>query len=156
MAREDLKRVTAKNKPSREEMHERIGELQAQQVMDRGRITELEAAGVVHRAEIVQLEAQGVVDREVIDHLEGEGDLYRDLVTHLKAQGVLEQQRIANLEIALMSARRIGAAMGILMTSREMTDEQAFDALQTASKRRNCELHEVADDVILNGTLNVA
>ncbi|MFZ1666467.1 MAG: response regulator, partial [Flavobacteriales bacterium] len=64
------------------------------------------------------------------------------------------QNRVANLEMALSSNRRIGAAIGVLMASRHVTSEEAFALLRTASNESNRKLHEVADQVVLTGCLD--
>jgi hypothetical protein len=65
------------------------------------------------------------------------------------------QTKVANLEIALVSARRIGMAMGIVMASHHVTDEQAFDLLRQASQRLHRKLRDVAEDVIYTGALEL-
>ena len=61
--------------------------------------------------------------------------------------------KIVNLEIALTSSRRIGMAIGILMARFTVRDDVAFDMLRTASQAHNRKVREVAEDVILTGTL---
>jgi hypothetical protein len=120
-----------------------------------GQIDDLRGRHATDRQHIDRLEEQRVVDRELIAHLEGEGVLDRELITRLEIQGVVDRDRIANLETALISARRIGAAMGILMNRYQMTDEQAFDALRVASQHRHRKLRDVAEDVIMTGVLDL-
>ena len=54
-----------------------------------------------------------------------------------------------------MSARGIGAAMGILMERNKITDEQAFELLRLASQHTHRKLRDVADELILTGALDV-
>jgi AmiR/NasT family two-component response regulator len=61
--------------------------------------------------------------------------------------------KIANLESALKTGRRIGIAIGIVMSRFKVRDEAAFEMLRTASQRQNRKLRDVAEDVILAGTL---
>ncbi|MGY1603927.1 ANTAR domain-containing protein [Geodermatophilus sp. SYSU D00815] len=61
--------------------------------------------------------------------------------------------RAAGLERAQLSNRRIGMALGILMARGGLTEQQAFDALRTASSRRNVRLRDLAEQVIFTGTL---
>ena len=68
-------------------------------------------------------------------------------------QAALEQDHIANLEKALASNRRIGAAIGILMCRHSITEDEAFLRLRTASQHNNRKLREVADDVMLTSQL---
>jgi hypothetical protein len=64
-----------------------------------------------------------------------------------------ERDRVANLTVALETNRRIGAALGIIMAQRKVTDDQAFDLLRTVSQRRHVKLRELADEVVLTGEL---
>ena len=75
------------------------------------------------------------------------------VIAALEAEGVLDRERIANLEVALVTARRIGVAMGILMERSRLTDEQAFDELRRVSQRRARKLRDVAEDLVYSGQL---
>jgi AmiR/NasT family two-component response regulator len=57
-----------------------------------------------------------------------------------------------HLEQALVSNRRIGMAMGILMERHRITEERAFDRLREMSQRRNMKLRELAEQVIDTGS----
>lgn len=59
----------------------------------------------------------------------------------------------ANLQSALASNRRIGTAVGILMAHRRITDSSAFELLRLVSQSTHRKLREIAEDVILTGTL---
>ncbi len=59
-----------------------------------------------------------------------------------------------DLQAALESNRRIGMAIGILMATRRLTDEAAFEWLRQASNVRNLKLRVVAEEVIHQGTLD--
>ncbi len=63
------------------------------------------------------------------------------------------ENRSANLERALSSNRQVGAAIGILMASHKLTNDQAFALLREASNKTNRRLSDVADDVVLTGRL---
>lgn len=91
------------------------------------------------REEVSDLHRQREIDRELIDQLRHEAVAYRD--------------KIANLETALATARRIGAAMGILMARLAFTEDEAFDALRTVSLHTNRKLRELADQVVLTGEM---
>lgn len=71
----------------------------------------------------------------------------------ISLQHAMEQRRRENLEIALESSRVIGMAMGIIMSSKLFTADQAFDALRKASQESNRKLRDVAFDVTETGTL---
>ena len=59
----------------------------------------------------------------------------------------------ANLQVALASNRRIGTAIGILMAHQRITDAAAFELLREASQRTHRKLRDIAEDVVLTGTL---
>lgn len=63
------------------------------------------------------------------------------------------EARIANLEHALVSNRRIGMALGILMARHGLTEQQAFDLLRLQSSRRNVKLAALAEEVVYTGVL---
>jgi AmiR/NasT family two-component response regulator len=63
------------------------------------------------------------------------------------------QRSMTDLQAALESNRRIGIAIGILMTRLRITDEAAFDLLRRASNDRNVKLRQVAEEVIYTGAL---
>lgn len=63
------------------------------------------------------------------------------------------EERISHLQIALTGNRRIGAAIGVLMALRKVSEEQAFDLLRNTSQRTRRKLREVADDVTRTGDL---
>jgi DNA-binding response OmpR family regulator len=65
------------------------------------------------------------------------------------------EDKAANLGRALASNRRIGIAVGVLMTRDLLTAEEAFSQLRDASQRLNRKLYEIADDVVLTGMLPV-
>jgi hypothetical protein len=57
-------------------------------------------------------------------------------------------EEIAQLRDALVSNRRIGMAMGILMRDRDVDEHEAFAALRRISQNSNRKLRDVAEDVI--------
>jgi GAF domain-containing protein len=79
------------------------------------------------------------------------------LATHgaLAHASARRQDKIDNLEQALVNSRRIGTAIGVLMASYRVTDEQAFDLLRIASQSKHRKLIAVAEDVIESGELEL-
>jgi AmiR/NasT family two-component response regulator len=55
------------------------------------------------------------------------------------------------LQRALVTSRRIGMAMGILMERHRLTAEEAFDQLRDLSQGRNVKLRELAEQIIYTG-----
>ena len=62
-------------------------------------------------------------------------------------------QLASNLTLALESSRRIGAAIGILMCSLKLSEDEAFGRLRAKSQLANRKLRLVAEDVLLAGEL---
>ena len=79
------------------------------------------------------------------------------LATHgaLAFTAAQRQDKIDNLNRALDSSRRIGAAIGILMATHKVTYQQGFDLLRIASQSSHRKLADLADDVMLSGTLEL-
>ncbi len=61
--------------------------------------------------------------------------------------------RTANLEQALATNREIGQAIGILMATDQITADQAFDRLRSASQHLHRKLRGIAADVVQTGIL---
>ncbi|MGX7680559.1 GAF and ANTAR domain-containing protein [Jatrophihabitans sp. DSM 45814] len=62
-------------------------------------------------------------------------------------------ERAQNLEVAVTSNRRIGIAIGILMTEYRIQEQEAFDMLRVFSQHQHHKIRDVAEDVILTGAL---
>ena len=79
------------------------------------------------------------------------------MATHgaLVVAGVVARENAANLERALVNSRSIGMAMGILMSSQLLTVDEAFTLLRIASQNRNRKIHDIAQDVVATGTLEL-
>jgi len=63
------------------------------------------------------------------------------------------EDQATNLEAALESSRAIGVALGVLMSARKVTQDQAFDLLRAASQNLHRKLRTVAAEVVETGTL---
>ena len=71
----------------------------------------------------------------------------------LRTRAEAAEDRADNLERALLTNRRIGMAIGILLERLRVTEEQAFDVLRQESMRQNVRLAQVAEQVVYTGTL---
>jgi hypothetical protein len=67
---------------------------------------------------------------------------------------VQHQERAAQLERALHTSRRIGAALGILMVTEGVDLDRAWELLSMASQNRNIKLAALADSVVQTGRLH--
>jgi AmiR/NasT family two-component response regulator len=75
------------------------------------------------------------------------------LLDQLTARARSAEDKVAHLERALASNRRIGMAVGILMCQLQLTEDQAIAELRTASQHRNVKVRELAETVIYIGRL---
>jgi GAF domain-containing protein len=71
----------------------------------------------------------------------------------LALQNAGAQRKTDNLEVALESSRQIGTAIGILMSSRLITADRAFDELRTVSQHTHRKIRDVAAEVMETGAL---
>jgi hypothetical protein len=71
----------------------------------------------------------------------------------LRTRAEAAEDRADNLERALLTNRRIGMAIGILLERLRVTEEEAFDVLRRESMRQNVRLAQVAEQVVYTGTL---
>lgn len=63
------------------------------------------------------------------------------------------REKVAQLEQALVTSRKIGAAVGILMATHKVTYDDAFLLLRETSQQCNVKLRQVALDVLDEGCL---
>jgi hypothetical protein len=80
-----------------------------------------------------------------------------DRVSHERLRDAMAraQDQATNLAEAVDSNRRIGQALGILMISYKLTDQQAFDLLRGVSQHTHRKLRDIADDVCHTGSLDL-
>ena len=64
--------------------------------------------------------------------------------------GLKQEKNLGQLEKALATSRTIGAAVGVLMASRNVDQEEALRVLREASSRANKPMRELAQ-VIVSG-----
>jgi len=65
------------------------------------------------------------------------------------------RETILNLEKALQSNRQIGIAVGVIMATYQLTPERSFELLRLASMNHNRKLRDIAESVVLTGTLDL-
>jgi hypothetical protein len=102
------------------------------------------------REEARRLREESAATRaQLAAHRASRGGLSADWRSRLAAA----EDRSAQLERALASNRRIGIAIGVLMTRLHLTDAEAFELLRQVSQKRNVKLRELAEDVIYTGSV---
>lgn len=118
-------------------------------VLGLAKATASQAAHVRRLARAVRLASASL--RETVGSTRS-GGAVEDL---LEVRSVLAgaRQRADNLQRALISNRRIGMAIGILMVTRHLPEAEAFECLKQESQRRNVKLRDVAEQVIYTGSL---
>ena len=107
------------------------------------------------QAQIDDLLHQITLNRSAIDALKVRADaseaqalIDRDMIAELQRDGVLSQAHAAEMDVALKSSRTIGAAIGLIMGSRNLSEKEAFEVLRTASQNSNRKLRELAADLV--------
>jgi hypothetical protein len=88
-------------------------------------------------------------------HRPPQQDHTAETIDQLRQELAEARDKIANLERALTSSRRIGAAMGVLMYRHKITIDQAFELLRVASQVTHRKLRDVAEDVLTSGELTL-
>ena len=92
-------------------------------------------------------------DRARIAAAEGRLDVHDELIAELQAEGLITSEHAAHLEVALKTARTIGAAVGIIMALLHVSEVEAFALLRKASNDGNRKLRVVAQEVVRTGCL---
>lgn len=90
-------------------------------------------------------------DRRRLSDVEGRLDVHEEVIAELQTEGLISSERATHLEVALQTARTIGAAIGIVMTRYRVSEVEAFDLLKKASQDSNRKLRLVAQEVVLTG-----
>ena len=100
--------------------------------------------------------SEQVLDAESrrVDRLEERVDVHEAMIAVLQADGSLRGDQAAQLEQALRTSRIIGAAIGIVMAKRDISDVDAFRALSRASQESNRKLRVIAEEVVRSKDLN--
>jgi hypothetical protein len=102
--------------------------------------------GLIRRADDAEARADAANRR--VDLMEERSVLDRELIAALQAEGVLNQEHVAELQAALVSSRTIGAAIGILMASRQVSQDDALTILKETSQRTNTKLRALAETLV--------
>jgi hypothetical protein len=98
------------------------------------------------RAAVSEVRADAAEERT--DAIETQALVDRDMIADLQRDGVLSRDHATQMEEALRSSRTIGAAIGIIMASRHLTEDQAFEVLKAASSSSHRKLRDLASDLV--------
>jgi hypothetical protein len=105
------------------------------------------------RADAADVRADAADDRADaaearVDDLAAQLRVDRDMIAELQQEGVLGREHAEQMEQALKSSRVIGAAIGMLMASRNVREDEAFDILRAASANSNRKLRDIAQELV--------
>jgi AmiR/NasT family two-component response regulator len=96
---------------------------------------------------IDELHKRAAADRKLIANMAAEGVADRELIAALASEGIAGRKQLEEVKAALIVSRRIGAATGVLMGTRHISEDKAFEQLRDECDRSNRSLSEVADEV---------
>jgi tetrahydromethanopterin S-methyltransferase subunit F len=116
-----------------------------------GQIDALKRRVAVNRADIDALAARANDSDARADDIEARAQIDRDMIAALEDEGVLNRKHAEQLEQALRSSRTIGAAIGMIMASRNVGEDEAFAILKRASQNSNRKLRELAHELVTSG-----
>ena len=85
--------------------------------------------------------------------MQARADLDRELIVELQADGVVSREHAQQMEEALRTSRTIGAAIGVIMASRAVSQDEAFAILKHASSSSNRKLRDLAAEIVEIGRL---
>ena len=103
------------------------------------------------RSDDMDARSDAVDDR--LKRMQAASNLDREMIVELQAAGVVSQEHAAQMEEALRSSRTIGAAIGMIMASRQVSDDDAFAILKGATNRK---LRDLAEDLVRRGAAGVS
>jgi hypothetical protein len=124
---------------------------EAREGIARDRADASEAREHLAKSRVDAIEALAAKDSLRIDDLEAHVDIDRQMILELHDAGVLKHDQVQQLETALRTSRMIGQAIGMIMTRRFVTQDEAFTLLQRASNNTNRKLRDIAEDMVLTG-----
>jgi hypothetical protein len=133
------------------ELIDLVERLEAQGIVDRRAIARLVEQHESDLDLIAALRDSAIGERDAMSMLQLQHEVDQAMVAELQADGLVDREKIANLEIALSTARRIGAAVGIVMALEKVTEDVAFQRLIAASQNTNRKLRDVAEEVLTVG-----
>jgi hypothetical protein len=136
------------------DLQRQVDKLAAQVTINRADIDALQFRTADARGRADAIDAHVEAERQRIDALEVRVDIDKELITELLTEGVVQREHADQLKEALASSRKIGAAIGIVMANRRITDEQAFEVLRRASQLANRKIRVLADDIVRTGDVS--
>lgn len=93
-------------------------------------------------------------DRLKIADLEARLDINEKILSELQMEGLIDRDHAVHLQEALRTSRMIGAAIGIVMASRKVSEVEAFAIISRASQNTNRKVRVLADEVVNTGDVS--
>lgn len=143
--------MTDARPPASDESERRLDELEARVAAIRADIDALLQRADQSNSRANDAEARATEHSTRLDAFEARLDVDREVMARLQADGLINDEHAAHLTHALHSSRRIGAAMGIIMAARKVSEQQAFELLSRGSQYSNRKLHVLAEDIVVKG-----
>ena len=84
------------------------------------------------------------------DESEAQAALDRDILATLQIDEELTRKHVEQLQVALQTSRVIGAAIGMVMSSRGIGQDEALAVLKEASSRGNVKLSVLCANMVRN------
>lgn len=84
------------------------------------------------------------LDSARVDKIEAAELVDREMIAELQADGELSREHGKQMKQALRSSRVIGVAIGMIMASRSLAEDEAFAVLAKASQDSNRKLRDIA------------
>lgn len=111
-----------------------------------------------NRADVAHERADANEGRSADDHrkiadLEARLDVNEKIMAELQMEGLIDQDHAVHLQEALRTSRMIGAAIGIVMAYRNVSEVEAFSILSRASQNANRKVRVLADEVVTSGDI---
>lgn len=130
------------------DLQRQIDELVALVASSRADIDELASRADASNDRADAAEHRADVSERRADRMEARADVDREMIAELQADGLVSREHVEQLERALATSRTIGAAIGILMVSREIDQDQALNVLKEASSRSNTPMRHLAETIV--------
>lgn len=90
-------------------------------------------------------------DRRRIADIEGRLNIHEEVIAELQRDGLVDHDQVVHLQEALRTSRMIGAAIGMVMATRKVSEVEAFARLNGASQNSNRKIRVVANEVVSSG-----
>ena len=134
-----------------DDVQRQLDDMSALVTVNRENIEELQAEVIEATARADESE-QRLDETDVqIDALAERARIDREMITQLQADGLLTSEHAVNMALALQSSRTIGAAVGIIMAMRRVSEPVAFDMLKRESQDTNTKIRALAEQIVVTG-----